>query len=58
MSDSIVDYLRHEYRMCCDAGNMPPDLGFDEWVNSMSNMALLRVLDDALKSRDEVPAPC
>jgi hypothetical protein len=57
MSDSIVDYLRHEYRMCCELGDMPPDVGFDEWVNSMSNMALLRLIDEALKRRNELPAP-
>jgi hypothetical protein len=34
---------------------MPPDLGFDEWVNSMSNMALLRLIDEALKGEMNCP---
>lgn len=48
MRDTIIDYLHSEWRISTELGLINVD--FDEWVNSMSNLDLLRTLDEALEN--------
>ena len=53
MHDTIIDYLYSEWRIRTELGLI--DVGFDEWVNSMSNLDLLRALDEALEHLSVFP---
>ena len=46
MHDTITDYLHSEWRISTELGLI--NVGFDEWINSMSNLDFPITLDEAL----------
>jgi hypothetical protein len=46
MHGTIIDYLRSQCRISTELGII--DVGFEEWINSMSNLDFPITLDEAL----------
>jgi hypothetical protein len=44
----ILDHLLNEWKLGCHLGTIDA-VDFEDWINSMNNMDLIRAIDEALE---------